>query len=175
MVTCDVHIKPLTSKSFSEFGEVIETEGRKSYLINDGMCERYDHLAEIKTDHGEGKPIISIFRSNHYKFPIKLKLLEKHPKGSQAFMPLHNDPFLVIVATEFEGCPSNPQVFITNGYQGINLYKNTWHGVLTPILKKCDFLVIDRTGETSNLIEFFLQKPMIIDTEFPINPSKTLA
>lgn len=175
MASTNIHIKPLNSKNFTEFGEVIETKGRKSYMINGGMCERYDHLAEIKTDFAQGKPIISIFRSRHYQFPIKLTLLEKHPEGTQAFMPLHSDPFLIIVASEDAGHPSKPQVFITDGHQGINLYKGTWHGVLTPIVKKCDFLVIDRSGKTPNLVEFHLPEPIIIASPFLVNSSKTLA
>ena len=80
-------------------------------------------------------------------------------------MPLHNDPFLVIVASEFEGYPENPQVFITDGYQGINLFRSTWHGVLTPIIKESDFLVIDRSGKTPNLVEHYFPKPLVIDRE----------
>ena len=77
-------------------------------------------------------------------------------------MPLHSDPFLVIVAEDINGAPTTPNVFYTNGRQGINIKKNTWHGVLTPIITECDFLVVDRFGPTPNLEEFILNQDIII-------------
>ena len=77
-------------------------------------------------------------------------------------MPLHSNPFLVIVAEDINGKPTTPKVFFTNGTQGINIYKNTWHGVLTPLFTQGDFLVIDRVGPTPNLEEFTLTQKTII-------------
>ena len=155
---------PLSRNEFHKFGDVLETEGREHFLINDAMCKRYDKLSEVTTDMGVGVPHISIFRGKSYDLPLKLQLLERHPFGSQAFMPLHSDPFLVIVAEDIKGEPSIPKVFFTNGRQGINLNKNIWHGVLTPIITECDFLVVDRFGSTPNLEEFILNQNIIITT-----------
>ena len=152
----------LSKNRFHKFGDVLETEGRENFLINNAMCKRYDKLSEVTTDTGVGVPQISIFRGKPYNFPLRLKLLERHPLGSQAFMPLHSDPFLVIVAEDVNGEPSIPNVFYTNGRQGININKNTWHGVLTPIFAECDFLVVDRFGLTPNLEEFILNQNIII-------------
>ena len=153
---------PLSKNGFHKFGDVLETEGCEHFLINNAMCKRYDKLSEVTTDLGVGVPQISIFRGKPYNFPLRLRLLERHPLGSQAFMPLHSDPFLVIVAEDVNGEPSIPNVFYTNGRQGININENTWHGVLTPIIAKCDFLVIDRFGPTPNLEEFILSQNIII-------------
>ena len=153
---------PLSQKKFGLFGDVLETRNNDHLLINDGMCKRYDCLSEITTDDGVGKPSISIFRGKCYELPLKLKLLERHPLGSQAFMPLHSNPFLVIVAKDAGDKPLTPKIFVTNGQQGINIKKNTWHGVLTPIISECDFLVIDRVGPGPNLEEFVLTQEIII-------------
>ena len=153
---------PLSKNRFNKFGDVLETEGREHFLINNDMCKRYNKLSEVTTDTGVGVPQIAIFRGKPYNFPLRLRLLERHPFGSQAFMPLHSDPFLVIVAEDFNGEPTIPNVFYTNGRQGININKNTWHGVLTPIIAECDFLVVDRSGPTPNLEEFNLNQNIII-------------
>ena len=115
---------PLTQNKFFKFGDVIEIQDRKHILINDGMCKRYNNLSEVTVDTGVGKTGISIFRGQPYNLPLELKLLERHPLGSQAFMPLQSDPFLVIVAEDINGKPSVPTVFFTNGMQGINIHKN---------------------------------------------------
>lgn len=154
---------PLSQNEFFQFGDILETKNRDHFLINDGMCKRYDRLSDITVDNGVGSPSISIFRGKPYKLPLELKLLERHPLGSQAFMPFHSDPFLVIVAADVDGTPSMPKAFFTNGRQGINIHKNTWHGVLTPLIKECDFLVIDRVGPTHNLEEYILTQNIIIE------------
>lgn len=153
---------PLTQKKFFKFGDVIEIKDRKHSVINNGMCKRYDNLSEVIVDSRVGKSGISIFRGQPYNLPLEIQLLERHPLGSQAFMPLHSKPFLVIVAEDTNGRPSIPKVFFTNGIQGINIHKNTWHGVLTPLFTECDFLVVDRIGPGSNLEEFRLTQKIII-------------
>tara|TARA_X000001036_G_scaffold302301_1_gene281374 strand:+ start:379 stop:885 length:507 start_codon:yes stop_codon:yes gene_type:complete len=154
---------PLTKNEFFKFGDILETENRNHFLINGGMCKRYDRLSDVITDNGVGKPSISIFRGKPYKLPLQLKLLERHPLGSQAFMPIHSDPFLIIVAEDINGTPSTPKAFFTNGRQGVNIHKNTWHGVLTPLFTECDFLVIDRVGPTPNAEEYILTQIIIIE------------
>ena len=89
-------------------------------------------------------------------------MLERHPFGSQAFIPLHSDPFLIIVAEDINGKPAVPEVFITNGKQGINIRRNSWHGVLTPIIRECDFLVIDLSDFEPNLEKSFLKETFVI-------------
>ena len=154
---------PLSQYEFAEFGDVLETEKRDSFLINEGMCRRYDRLSDVTFDNGIGIPSISIFRGKPYKLPLQLKLLERHPFGSQAFIPLHSNPFLIIVAEDMNEEPLLPKVFFTNGHQGINIKRNTWHGVLTPLFNECNFVVIDRIGTTSNLEEFILTQNIIIE------------
>ena len=79
-------------------------------------------------------------------------------------MPLHSDPYLVIVADDIYGKPSVPEAFVTNGHQGVNIFKNTWHGVLTPIVNDCDFLVVDLSDCKENLEEFILPESIAVKT-----------
>jgi ureidoglycolate lyase len=89
-------------------------------------------------------------------------MMERHPLGSQAFIPLHEHSFLVIVASDMGGKPGEPLAFLTAPRTGINIYKNTWHGVLTPLQAPGMFAVIDRIGYGKNLEEYWLDEEYII-------------
>lgn len=140
--------QPLTAAAFAPFGDVLEVGG-EARQINAGMCLRYHDLA--KMEFTEGRAGISIFHAQLRALPYQFDLIERHPRGSQAFIPMSSDPFLVVVAT---GPDATPLAFITNGAQGINFHRGTWHGVLTPLSGGGLFAVIDRIGEGANLDEF---------------------
>lgn len=154
--------KPLTREAFSPFGDVIETEGAESFLINEGKCRRFHDLARVEAAGPGARVLVNIFRGQPYAFPLTLKMVERHPLGSQAFMPLSQRPFLVVVCPDEGGKPGEPQVFLTRPGQGVNYARNTWHGVLTPVGEPQDFLVIDRGGEGDNLEEFVFADPFTI-------------
>ncbi|MBL9048494.1 MAG: ureidoglycolate lyase [Tabrizicola sp.] len=140
--------EPLTPEAFAPFGDVLDTTGAFR-LINEGLCQRHHDRARL--DFGpDGRAGISIFQAQPRALPYRFDLIERHPEGSQAFLPMTEHPFLVIVATSPE---ATPQAFLTNGAQGINLYRGTWHGVLTPLHAPGLFSVVDRIGSTPNLEE----------------------
>jgi ureidoglycolate lyase len=89
-------------------------------------------------------------------------MVERHPLGSQAFLPMGADPFLVIVAADEDGTPGAPKAFRTAPGQGINFARNTWHGVLTPLSPPGLFAVIDRIGEGANLEEHWFETPYTV-------------
>jgi ureidoglycolate lyase len=91
-------------------------------------------------------------------------MMERHPDGSQAFIPMSANGFLVIVANDKNNMPDTPKAFLSSPGQAINFFKGTWHGVLTPLSKPSLFAVIDRIGESQNLEEFFFDVPYIVDT-----------
>ena len=154
--------RPLTSEAFAEFGEVIETKGAQQISINNGQCTRFHDLATIQFSGPDARPLVNIFSSSPCALPLELKMVERHPLGSQAFIPFSRDPFLVIVARDRQGTPETPEVFITSSGQGVNIRQNTWHGVLSPLYKSADFLVIDRGGEGDNLEEYFYPEPSVV-------------
>ncbi len=94
----EIEIKPLTREAFAPFGDVIETENAHSFPINGGKCTRYHDLAKIETAGDKGRPMISLVRGEPYPLPLKLTMVERHPLGSQAFIPLTDNPFLVVVS-----------------------------------------------------------------------------
>ena len=148
--------QPLTDEAFAPFGDVLHAAGAPDKMINQGLCGRHHDRARM--DFGtDGRAGISIFNAEKRTLPYTLDLVERHPEGSQAFIPMSLEPFLVIVAEDDGGKPSNFQAFITAPGQGINLLRNTWHGVLTPLSAPGLFAVIDRIGDTPNLEEFPLE------------------
>ena len=158
----EIEIRPLTSDAFAPFGEVIEMEGAHNFPINAGKCTRYHDLANIETTGDKARPMISLLRGQPYPLPLELKMVERHPLGSQAFIPLGENPFLVVVAEETENGPGEPLAFRTRPGQGVNIGRNVWHGILTPLDGASDFAVVDRGGEGVNLEEHFYEEPFLI-------------
>lgn len=130
-------------------------------MINAGRCGRWHDRARL--DFGpDGRAGISLFRSLARSLPLACDLLERHPLGSQAFIPMTAAPFLVIVAPDAGGTPGRLRAFLTAPGQGINLLAGTWHGVLTPLASPGLFAVVDRIGPGANLQEFPLSPPVMI-------------
>jgi ureidoglycolate lyase len=142
---------PLTAAAFAPFGDVIETAGRASRWINHGTCERFDDLAQVDVAGEGGRPVISIFRAAPRELPLQLRGLERHPLSRQAFYPLQQLPFLIVVAEEGSG-PVAPRVrvYLSSGRQGVNFRRNTWHHELLALHQTSLFLVIDRGGPGEN-------------------------
>ena len=153
----DLRPEPLTAAAFAPFGEVLEASG-DFRLINQGLCKRHHDRATL--DFGpDGRAGISIFHAEPRALPYAFDLIERHPDGSQAFLPMTAHPFLVIVAKDPQ---STPRAFLTNGAQGINLNRGTWHGVLTPLHAPGLFAVVDRIGLTPNLEEHRFNEPWTV-------------
>ncbi len=151
-----LHTEPLTAQSFAPFGDVLDATGDFK-LINNGQCHRHHNRAQL--DFTTSPPGISIFHAEPRTFPYQLTLIERHPKGSQAFIPMTQNPFLIITATDPH---TKPRAFVTNGAQGINIHRGIWHGVLTPLHPPGLFAVIDRIADDPNLEEHRYKIPWII-------------
>jgi ureidoglycolate lyase len=153
--------RPLTAHDLAPYGDVLEAEGQADKIINQGFCGRWHDRAQL--DFGpDGRAGISIFKAQPRELPYMLDLLERHPDGSQAFIPMSMTEWLVIVAADNHGTPGRIEAFIAAAGQGINLHRGTWHGVLTPLHALGLFAVVDRIGDTMNLEEFPLEVPRTI-------------
>lgn len=159
---------PLTRDAFADFGDVIETHGHEPLIINEGTTQRFHDLAKVDVLDAGGAPLISIFRATPRPLPIAIKLMERHPHGSQAFMPLSDQPFLVVVAGAGDVIePENLKAFVTNGAQGVSYAKNVWHHPILALGQVSDFLVVDRGPTNDNLQEyFFVDQDVIVQTHF---------
>jgi ureidoglycolate lyase len=155
----EILAEPLSREAFAEFGDVLDMEGGNHYPINGGRAVRYHDLARVEAEGPDARVLISIVKGTPYSFPLRLTMVERHPFGSQAFMPLERRPFLVVVCHAGENGPGKPRAFVTEPGQGVSYPRNTWHGVLTPFNEPQEFLVVDRGGDGSNLEEFFFVEP----------------
>jgi ureidoglycolate lyase len=149
--------EPLTAEAFRPFGDVLEAAGVPDRIINEGLCGRFHDRARL--DFGSGRAGISIFDAAPRALPYRLAMVERHPDGSQAFLPMTQAPYLAVVAPDDAGRPGVPRAFVTAPGQGINLLRGTWHGVLTPLAAPGLFAVVDRIGEGANLEEHRFEDP----------------
>jgi ureidoglycolate lyase len=159
-------VKPIkiTKENFSDFGDVISSENIKPIDINAGYAKRFDDLANVNTLKDEGKTIVSIFSAIKRIFPMKIDMMEKHPLGSQAFMPMIETTFLAFVAPPGDLPEINKiKSFIVPPKNGINYKPGVWH---FPLISTEDtsFLVIDRKGSGDNLIIHNFDKDDILLT-----------
>lgn len=156
-----IRTEPLTAEAFAPFGDVLEVKGAPDRLINQDLCGRYHDRARL--DFGtDGRAGISLFDAVPRALPYTLDMVERHPEGSQAFLPMTAAPFLVIVAPDAGGVPGTPRAFLTAPGQGVNYHRGTWHGVLTPLSAPGLFAVVDRIGTTPNLQEHWFATPWTV-------------
>lgn len=162
--------------AFSPFGDVIDVReetifpdrigkaskpalsGKKNLVmipINRGKAIRFHDLAKVEATGTDARVLINIFRSQPVKFPVMIDMMERHPYGSQAFLPAGDHPFLVVVAKDEGGKPAAPQAFYCPCGVSVNYHKNIWHFPLLALFQTSDFYVIDRGGEENNLEEYF--------------------
>ena len=147
--TCHLlRAEPLSAEAFKPYGDVVEAgDAAQRYGVNRGDAVRYHDLAKVDVWAGGGRPIISIFRALPHALPLRLTMMERHPLGSQAFVPLGPQPYLVVVAVP--GPPPEPRqlrCFVAAPGQGVNYARGTWHHPLLALQAVSDFLVVDRGG-----------------------------
>ena len=153
--------EPLTAEAFAPFGSVIEASDRAVRLdINEGHAVRYDRLAEADVAEGGGTAAISLFRARPLR-ELVLRAFERHPLGSQTFVPVAGRPYLVAVAPPGPFDPAAIRLFRAEGRQGVHYPKGVWHHFLL-VLEESDFLVVDRAGPGDNCEEVELEPDAVI-------------
>lgn len=150
MVRIELALEPLTRAAFAPFGDVIEKDGATAFETNQGTAVRYHDLARLELTKGSGRALVSVFEAlAPVVLPERLRLFERHPISSQAFIPLSPTPFVIAVAPGGDRPDvAGARAFLANGRQGINFHTATWHHPLLA-LECADFLVIDRDGPGS--------------------------
>ena len=158
-------IEPLTREAFAPFGDVIELEGAKQIPINLGTTIRYHDLAKVDVTDENGRTLVNLFRGQPRALPFEITMMERHPLGSQAFIPLNDKPYLVVVAPAGELDESKIRAFVTSGWQGVNYAKGVWHHPLLALGEVSDFIVVDRGGDGLNLNEQNLRESQWLTEE----------
>jgi ureidoglycolate lyase len=154
---------PLTPEAFAPFGEVIAAGLGTHITINDGTSERYSDLAQIDVDAEGGRANVSYVRAQPRDLPLAVRMVERHPLGSQAFMPLSETPFLLLVAPPGETVrPGDLRAFKSAPGQGVNYRRGTWHHPLIAIETVSPFLVLDRIGNDENCDEVWFEDAEIL-------------
>lgn len=158
----DIRIQPISAEKFAPFGDLLECAGQPDKMINQGLCGRYHDRATL--DFSDGAAGISLFNAEPRALPLKLGMMERHPDGTQAFIPMAHVGFLVVVAPDADGSPGTPLAFATQPGQAINFHRGVWHGVLTPLHAPGLFAVVDRIGAGDNLQEHWFEDHWTITT-----------
>ena len=154
-------VEPLTAEAFAPFGDVIEPAGAKQvYAINEGTAQRFHDLAALDCNAEGGRVIVSLFRAAPRELPFTVRMLERHPLGSQAFVPV--DPATRYLAVVSEAPDVTPRAFLVDRGRGINLKRGAWHHPLIALERESDFLVLDRGGTGANCDEVTLPQSWIL-------------
>lgn len=147
-------VQPLTRAAFAPFGDVIERSGAVHFPINNGTTERYHDLAQVQLHGADARALISLAVAQPIRLPFPVRMLERHPLGSQAFIPLAARDFLVVVAA----ADLQPLAFLATGGQGVNYHANVWHHPLLALGQVSEFLIVDRGGPGDNCEEVQLDR-----------------
>lgn len=154
-------LRPLCRDAFNAFGDVIEASAAQAvYEINGGTTQRFHDLARIDTASEAGHTVLSLFRAQARELPFEVVMLERHPLGSQAFVPLHGARYIVVVA---EHPQAEPQAFLADAGQGVNYRRGVWHHPLIALDRPSDFLVLDRAGPGANCDEVALSRAWLVN------------
>jgi ureidoglycolate lyase len=160
-----LRVEPLTAESFAAFGEVIHIEAASlSYSINEGTAQRLHALGHIDCSADGGQPLISLVRAQPRPMPFAIRMLERHPLGSQAFIPLGKLAYLVVVA---ESPDAMPRAFLASDGQGVNFRRGCWHHPLLALDAVSDFIVVDRDGPGDNCEVATLSTAYQVEPERP--------
>ena len=156
--------EPLTRDAFAPFGDVIDAAVGDPIEINQGTTERYHDLATVDVSAEGGRPLINIFRGAPTALPFEVKMLERHPLGSQAFVPMARARFLVVVAASGDApSPDGVRAFVAEPGQGVNYARGTWHHPLLALDQPTDFVVVDRGGPGDNVEEVHFSQSLVIE------------
>lgn len=149
----------ITPEAIAGLADLIEAKGAPDKMINQALCGRFHDRACLDID---GRTGISVFQSQSFALPYTLDMMERHPLGSQAFLPLQEGRYLVVLAHDDNGAPARPRAYLAGPGQGVNIGRNIWHGVLCPLSDPGLFMVVDRVSDGPNLEEHWFEDPYIV-------------
>ena len=165
-MTITLKAEPLTRERFAPYGEVIESSRDTADAMNAARFQRFDNLCNVDLAN-DGQVAVSIARCRTpTTLPLRLEMIERHPLGSQAFVPLSPCKMVVVVAPPGESVDASAlRAFVSNGRQGINYRRGTWHMPLISFDEGQEYLIIDRGGREPNCEEFLLDDSVFLEAD----------
>ncbi len=160
MTPVPLRIETLTRETFAPFGDVIEMAGATAFPINAGTTMRYHDLAQVELAGEAPRTLVNLFAGQAWHAPVEIRMLERHPLGSQAFYPVDGARMLIVVAPPGELDESRIRAFISAPDQGVNYARGTWHHPLLCLERPGRFIVVDRGGAGHNCDEQLLERPL---------------
>lgn len=155
--------QPLTAGAFAPYGDVIAASGQVS-RINQGMGGRCSNLAQVDVSADGGRAAISVITCIPESLPINLRLMERHPLGSQCFVPLNGQRYVVVVAPAGEPPKREDlRAFLCRGYQGVNYHRGVWHHPMLALDRPCEFAEFHRIGPGANCDEVALPCAVVVN------------
>lgn len=155
MTPPNIPIEPLTREGFARFGDVVDVAAATGLMVNQGYARRFDDLTPIDVAAEGGAVQICLFEAQPRPAPISIEVMERHPLGTQLFMPLQDRPWLVVVCGD-PATSASYRAFLASGRQGVNYARNVWHHPLLVLDRGSRFIVVDRKGPGNNLDEVLL-------------------
>jgi len=154
-------LEPLDAETFRPYGEVIGAGTASADPMNEARFERYDDLARLTA---EGRVGVSIARCRRAASqPVSCPMVERHSRGSQAFVPLAAFRFVVVVAPAGTAPAADDlRAFLTDGTQGVNYRAGTWHVPLIGLAVGQTFLIIDDVASADNCDTHTLDRPVVV-------------
>ena len=165
-MTITLKAEPLTKERFAVYGDVIETSRDASDGMNEARFERFDDLCRVDLIK-DGRVAVSIARCRTpTSLPLRLDMVERHPLGSQAFIPLSPCKMVIVVAPPEESVDASAlRAFVSNGRQGINYHRGTWHMPLISLQAGQEYLIIDRGGNEANCDQHTLDEAILLEAD----------
>jgi ureidoglycolate lyase len=165
-MTITLKAEPLTKERFAVYGDVIETSRDASDGMNEARFERFDDLCHVDLIN-DGRIAVSIARCRTpTSLPLRLDMVERHPLGSQAFIPLSPCKMVIVVAPPREAVDASMlRAFVSNGRQGINYRRGTWHMPLISLQEGQEYLIIDRGGNEANCDQHTLDEAILLEAD----------
>ena len=160
--------RALTAEAFAPFGVVIETGGLSPEVINQGNTLKFADLLPFDCSREGGRVALHLYCSKAQSLPLEIRCLERHPLGTQAFWPLQDRPYLLVVAAPgSKPEPREIRAFVAGGHQAIQYHRNTWHHYQLSLEVDSDYLVLDREGPGDNCEEVKLAQPLLVTRRAP--------
>lgn len=165
-MTIELRPRPLTRERFAPYGDVVAADAARRAAMNHGRFERFDDLS-VTDLPGDGRASLSIARCRVATvLPYRIEMVERHPRGSQAFIPLTPCRLIVVVAPSGRDVEaSDLQAFVSNGRQGVNYRRGTWHMPLIAFDVGQEYLIIERADDGPNCEEHWFDEAVLLSGE----------